>query len=151
MCFADPLHSVYDLDEAELANPASFSAFLSSRCRAYILSEKELGAQEAGYRDRGCNCYSSGESLNAECIMPKAWSHMLAWLDQCYYETHYAEKVLIMASDIEPTTQEQLEAMLEDEIDYVAGVEMEDGVGVADVEEPEDEVFYTGRVVEEDE
>jgi hypothetical protein len=125
MCLAEPLHSSYDLEEDDLTNPASFAAFVSSRCRGYVLSDKLVGDRVTGYRDHGCNCYSSGEALNAECIMPMAWRHMLDWLDLAHADRNYAEQVMILASDTNYATREKLEELdaLEEEVDQVLEAE----------------------------
>ncbi|KAF7585664.1 hypothetical protein BBP40_010345 [Aspergillus hancockii] len=87
MCLSNPLHG----DQVDLTNrdedpnsPSSFSAFVSSRCRAYVLSHEPLGFPIPGSRLHGCNCYSSGEELNIECIMARAWEHMLEWLNKAH-------------------------------------------------------------------
>ncbi|KAL4751592.1 hypothetical protein BDW72DRAFT_212657 [Aspergillus terricola var. indicus] len=109
LCLANPLHTKsFDLNSFEpnttrsknaRSNSASFAAFVSSRCRAYVLSPEPLGVPisitETQELDRGCNCYSSGEELNAECIVPRAWKHMLAWLDRAYEDPELCEAQLI--------------------------------------------------------
>lgn len=70
--------------------------------------------------------------------MSKAWPHMLAWLDQLYYDPRYAEQVIIMASDVEPSTREKLEAIMQDQVDYVVTAEEKENVPV---DEEEDEEF----------
>lgn len=72
---------------------------MSSRCRAYILSEQPLEHPVPGSRIHGCNCYSSGEVLNVECIMPSAWKSMLEWLEQCYEDPTYGEIELVVGED----------------------------------------------------
>ncbi|GAB1209905.1 hypothetical protein APSETT445_008693 [Aspergillus pseudonomiae] len=62
----------------------SFLAFISSRCRAYVISDELQGCLVPGARRHGCNCYSSGERQHVECIMPRAWKHMLEWLNQAH-------------------------------------------------------------------
>ncbi|KAJ5808490.1 hypothetical protein N7474_009759 [Penicillium riverlandense] len=126
MSLTEPLHSSYDLEEDDLTNPTSFAAFVSSRCRGYVLSDKPVGDRVAGYREHGCNCYSSGEALNVECIMPVAWRHMLDWLDLTHANRNYAEQVMILASDINDATRERLEELdaLEEEVDHVLEAEV---------------------------
>ncbi|KAL4819332.1 Arb2 domain-containing protein [Aspergillus spinulosporus] len=110
LCLANPLHTKsFDLDSSEpnttgsknaSSNSASFTAFVSSRCRAYVLSPEPLGVPistiETQELDRGCNCFSSGEELNSECILPRAWKHMLAWLDRAYESPGFCEAQLIV-------------------------------------------------------
>ncbi|KAL5043533.1 hypothetical protein BDW71DRAFT_119048 [Aspergillus fruticulosus] len=109
LCLANPLHiKSFDLDPSEPrttrnkntdSDPASFAAFISSRCRSYVLSPEPLGSPisiaETQELDHGCNCYSSGEALNAECILPRAWKQMLAWLDRTYEKPELCEAQLI--------------------------------------------------------
>ncbi|KAL4785920.1 Arb2 domain-containing protein [Aspergillus varians] len=97
ICLTSPLHTKStDLSEAngEELLPNSFAAFVSSRCRAYLLSGEPLGIPLSETQERGCNCYASGEDLNAECIMPKAWPDMLNWLNLAYNNPDYCEEQL---------------------------------------------------------
>lgn len=94
-----------------LANPDSFTAFVSSRCIAYVLSPDELGKLQIGYRSHGCNCYSSGETLNSECILPRAWPHMLSWLDKVYRDRGYAEQVVVMGTDMDDEMRQAMEGL----------------------------------------
>ncbi|RJE17419.1 hypothetical protein PHISCL_10244, partial [Aspergillus sclerotialis] len=88
----NPLHySHLHLTGSDLADPRSFAAFVASRCRAYVLSEEPLGTPVQGFRDHGCNCYSGGEALNIECLMPKVWGSMLQWLERVHSETGFGE------------------------------------------------------------
>lgn len=75
------------------------------------MSSDEVGKFQSGYREHGCNCYASGEELNAECIMPHAWRDMLAWLDMLYLNPDYAEQVVIRAEDMDEETRDALENM----------------------------------------
>lgn len=75
---------------------------MSSRCRAYTLFPEPLGfpLPRSDAEKHGCNCYSSGEELNAECIMPKAWRHMLEWLRRAYEDEGFSEAQLFI-QDVE--------------------------------------------------
>ncbi|KAL4920952.1 Arb2 domain-containing protein [Aspergillus aurantiobrunneus] len=99
MCLATPLHTksadLLDADGKE-PTPDSFAAFVSSRCRAYLLSQEPLGFPLAEDQAHGCNCYASGEDLNAECIMPKTWPQMLNWLNHAYDNPDYCEEQLVV-------------------------------------------------------
>ncbi|KAL2223180.1 Arb2 domain-containing protein [Thermoascus aurantiacus ATCC 26904] len=108
ICLSNPIHYKHlDLspipapseDGSDSSGPSSFTAFMSSRCRAYILSEQPLEHPVPGSRIHGCNCYSSGEALNVECIMPSAWKSMLEWLEQCYEDPTYGEIELVVGED----------------------------------------------------
>lgn len=75
MCFINPLH-----DRSNLY-PEEFDSFIGNRCRAYFLSGQPTDTPIAGRRDRGCNCYASGEDTNAEDVMPNAQANVLAFLN----------------------------------------------------------------------
>ncbi|KAL2868599.1 uncharacterized protein BJX67DRAFT_45896 [Aspergillus lucknowensis] len=99
ICLSNPLHTkTTDLPQADGQKdyPGSFPAFVASRCRAYLLSDQPLGLPLFDTPEHGCNCYSSGEELNVECIMPKAWPHMLKWLNRAYEDPDYCEEQLEM-------------------------------------------------------
>lgn len=49
------------------------------RGRAYLLSPHPLDTPLSGRENFGCNCYSSGEAVHAECIMPQAHRSMLGF------------------------------------------------------------------------
>ncbi|KAI9929242.1 hypothetical protein ASPWEDRAFT_103510 [Aspergillus wentii DTO 134E9] len=98
ICLSNPLQFTHiDLLDT---SASSFSAFVSSRCRAYVLSDRPLGMPVSGFREHGCNCYSSGEELNIECIMASAWESMLEWLGKVHADPGYCEKQL-MVQDVE--------------------------------------------------
>jgi hypothetical protein len=99
------------LDVSTLTDPQSFTAFIASRSRAYVVSSDEIGKFQSGYRDHGCNCYASGEELNSECIMARAWPDILAWLDMLYKNPDYAEQVMITTEDVNEETRQALENM----------------------------------------
>jgi hypothetical protein len=44
-----------------------------------VVHEAPLGKLVEGPVEFGCNVYASGEHLNIECIMVRAWGHMLDW------------------------------------------------------------------------
>lgn len=94
-----------------LADPEFFTAFVSSRCIAYVLSPDELGMLQSGYRSHGCNCYSSGEPLNSECILPSAWPHMLSWLDKLHRDPGYAEQVVVMGTGMNDEMRQAMEGL----------------------------------------
>lgn len=129
ICLGNPLQSTaVDLDMSTLTDPQSFTAFLASRGRGYVLSSDKVGKFQSGYRDHGCNCYASGEELNAECIMSHAWPDMLAWLNMLHQNPDYAEQVMIRAEDMDDETREALESMT------VKGEEDEKGEDTAKTE-----------------
>jgi hypothetical protein len=74
----------------------SFSNFVSSRCRAYILSDMPVGYPISGVQGQIWNYYSSGEALNDECIMVSAWRNMLGWLDMIHADSRYEEGELLV-------------------------------------------------------
>ena len=70
--------------------------FLSTRGRAYLLSELPVDEPVPGRLQYGCNCYSSGEKLNAESIGAMAWPSMVKFLDQLYANPGHREVELIV-------------------------------------------------------
>ncbi|KAB8261175.1 Arb2 domain-containing protein [Aspergillus pseudonomiae] len=98
--FTNPLHSV-DLELAVTDEiSGSFLAFISSRCRAYVISDELQGCLVPGARRHGCNCYSSGERQHVECIMPRAWKHMLEWLNRAHADpTMYEAQLKLKEMD----------------------------------------------------
>ncbi|RAL10333.1 uncharacterized protein BO97DRAFT_471812 [Aspergillus homomorphus CBS 101889] len=99
ICLANPLHlAKFEFRSANkdmaVSDPSSFAAFIASRCRGYVLSEHPLGMPVEPMLEHGCNCYASGEELNSECIMPRAWKHVLGWLNQAFADQNYAETKL---------------------------------------------------------
>ncbi|KAF7718633.1 Uncharacterized protein PECH_008847 [Penicillium ucsense] len=107
ICLGNPLQSTaVDIDMSALTDPGSFTAFLASRGRAYVLSPDQVGRFQEGYRRHGCNCYASGEELNTECIMSRAWPDMLAWLNKLYEDPSYAEQIVIKPEDFDDSAIE---------------------------------------------
>ncbi|KAJ5235309.1 uncharacterized protein N7469_004477, partial [Penicillium citrinum] len=112
ICLGDPLQSTTnDVDMSTLTDPKSFTAFLSARCRGYVLSSDELGTRHSDYRIYGCNCYSSGEDCYTECILSRAWREMLHWLDKLSGDPAYEEQTVIIGKDLDEKTQEDLEKL----------------------------------------
>ncbi|KAJ5805443.1 uncharacterized protein N7503_003045 [Penicillium pulvis] len=116
ICLGDPQQTTHtDIDMGTLTDPSSFTSFLASRCRAYLLSSTPLGSRMAGYRLFGCNCYSSGEGLNVECIIPASWRDMLKWLDMLGNDPGYSEHVMLRAEDMDEDMRRGLDEQVEDE------------------------------------
>lgn len=112
ICLGDPLQSTNaDIDMSTLTDPKSFTAFLSARCRGYVISDEELGTRHPGYRSHGCNCYSSGESCYTECILSSAWHDMLHWLDMIYEDPAYEEQIMVIGRDLDEKVQEDMEKL----------------------------------------
>lgn len=96
ICFGDPLHTVdVDVDISNKSDPESFAAFLAARCRAYVLSSEEIGTHEKDIGNFGCNCYSSSEPYNSDCIMIGAWKDMLARLIIYFEEPGFSEPEIV--------------------------------------------------------
>ncbi|RAH52849.1 Arb2 domain-containing protein [Aspergillus piperis CBS 112811] len=99
ICLTSPFHRIGvdfgDKDGKDSKDPSSFVSFVSSRCRGYILSEQDLGLPVPAPEHHGCNCYSSGEPLITECVMPKAWEDMLKWLNTTFEDPEYCEANLM--------------------------------------------------------
>ncbi|OOF95955.1 hypothetical protein ASPCADRAFT_405644 [Aspergillus carbonarius ITEM 5010] len=98
ICLSNPLHlASIDLGaQQNTEDSSSFASFISSRCRGYMISNQPVGLPVASSHDHGCNCYSSGEGLNVECIMPQAWKNMLEWLDQTFADPNHCEARLVI-------------------------------------------------------
>ncbi|KKZ61543.1 hypothetical protein EMCG_03877 [[Emmonsia] crescens] len=96
LCLTNPLHDTNHL------HPPDFATFMSTRSRAYLLSDKPLDTPVAGRYEFGCNCYSSGEALNVECIMPKASGGMLKWLDAMFENSGLEEVEIVVGEDEVP-------------------------------------------------
>ncbi|QKX56531.1 uncharacterized protein TRUGW13939_03636 [Talaromyces rugulosus] len=106
MCLADPIHN-----KSELVNEGkeidmdvglemgSFSRFLSTRCRAYILSPHPAEWPVPGTLDYGCNTFSSGEPVHSEASIVSCWRSMLQWLDKLHADPSYEEVELIIAEE----------------------------------------------------
>ena len=143
IALGDPQQTTYsDLHMSTISDPESFTSFLANRCRAYVLSEKPVGTPEFGrYRDHGCNCYSSGEPLNTECIMASAWPDMVAWLDVLWKDPKFHETLVLRAEDIEDDARQELEtqAQVENET-LVSGIEEELASVSLDDTKPTEEV-----------
>ncbi|PGH05043.1 hypothetical protein GX51_03140 [Blastomyces parvus] len=93
ICLTNPLHDTNHL------HPPAFATFMSTRSRAYLLSEKPLNTPVAGRYEFGCNCYSSGEALDVESIMPRACGSMLEWLDAMFENSALEEVEVIVGED----------------------------------------------------
>ncbi|KLJ11471.1 hypothetical protein EMPG_13330 [Blastomyces silverae] len=93
ICLTNPLHDTNHL------HPPDFATFMSTRSRAYLLSDKPLDTPVAGRYEFGCNCYSSGEALDVESIMPSAWGGMLMWLDVMFENSALEEVGVIVGED----------------------------------------------------
>ncbi|KAJ9201920.1 hypothetical protein DTO164E3_3358 [Paecilomyces variotii] len=108
MCLANPLHyngiHIFpDPSSASSETENSFENFISSRCRAYVLSDRPVNDPVPGAADHNCNCYASGEELNVECIMPKAWRSMMEWLGKAHTDPNFGEVQLVLQEDVETT------------------------------------------------
>lgn len=95
ICLTNPLHDIHHL------HPPEFAKFIATRTRAYLISTKPLDENIAGRYAFGCNCYSSGEALNVECMMPRAWQSMVTWLDEMYKNQNLEEVEVIVPEEFE--------------------------------------------------
>ncbi|KAL8825643.1 MAG: hypothetical protein Q9191_004292 [Dirinaria sp. TL-2023a] len=68
-----------------------FRDFWGRRGRVYLLSDEPVDTPLMGRENFGCNCYSSGEPSYTECIMPKAYSSILAFFSLVATVPGYAE------------------------------------------------------------
>lgn len=72
--------------------PYSFLDFISARCRGYVVHEAPLGTLVEGRAEFGCNLYASGEHLNVESIMVRAWRDILDWFGRLFRSEEGAEE-----------------------------------------------------------
>lgn len=103
MVFCNPLHhkGIEFLDNggnSRSEEAHSFRQFLLTRCRAYLLSPEPRGVPIPGIDLHGCNCFSSGEALNIECITPAIWKDMVQWLEAMYADPKHQEEILDVRS-----------------------------------------------------
>lgn len=101
MCLCNPLHFTHvdllDLhNDNDDPNPttSNFLSFLRSRSRAYLISPEPCGVPIPGISDHGCNCFSSGESLNIEGVVPAAWREVVKWLEAVHADPEYCEDIV---------------------------------------------------------
>ena len=80
---------------------------MSARSRAYLVSQQPLEEPVDGRYEFGCNCYSSGETQNVECIMPRAWTSMLRWLNVMHKTPECEEVERIVVSNAQQANEEQ--------------------------------------------
>ncbi len=66
--------------------------FRSQLTRAYLLHSEPAGTLLDGREIIGCNCFSSGEKDNEECIMPRAYLYMLDWFELVNSVPGYEER-----------------------------------------------------------
>lgn len=106
MCLCNPLHftqvDLVDLqNDNDDTNPttSNFLSFLRSRSRAYLISPEPRGVPVAGISDHGCNCFSSGEALNIEGVMPAAWREIVKWLEAVHADPGYCEDIVEVRTD----------------------------------------------------
>lgn len=122
VCFVDPIHHRdVDLDMTHWRDSMHFESFFWRRCCAYVLSDDDAGLAQKDVAHHGCNCYSSGESLNTDCMAIKAWPQMLSWLDKLYRDPYYSETRFIgsvsdeVVSEIKMETDDSMEDYLKEQ------------------------------------
>lgn len=105
ICFSRPQHQKHNLtlDSADDTVPevGSFAHFISTRSRAYVLSDKPLEWPVPGTLEYGCNTYSGNEPLNHEDVIVSAWQSMLQWLDKIYADPSYEEVQFVIEETVE--------------------------------------------------
>lgn len=95
IAMSNPLHDVNHL------HPPEFAEFISTRCRAYLVSNSPLNQPVDGRFEYGCNCYSSGEPQNSESIIARAWPSMLEWLGTMHQNPELGEVEMIVGDEAE--------------------------------------------------
>ncbi|KAH8692987.1 Arb2 domain-containing protein [Talaromyces proteolyticus] len=107
MCFAEPHYRKHEWGTEHAADshavPAkeSFARFISTRCRAYVLSAQPVEWPVPGTLEYGCNTYSSGEPMHSEATIVSCWRNMLQWLDKLHASPSYEEVELIIQEQVE--------------------------------------------------
>ncbi|EED20206.1 conserved hypothetical protein [Talaromyces stipitatus ATCC 10500] len=108
ICFSRPQHHKHHLilpDESDSDDTATKSGtlahFISTRSRAYVLSDKPLECPVPGTLQYGCNTYSGNESLDHEDIIVSSWKNMLQWLDKVHADPSYEEVEFIIEEPVE--------------------------------------------------
>lgn len=76
---------------------AAFKEFWTKKAHLYLIHDDPAGTPLPGRRQAGCNCFSSGEGANVECIMPSAYKTMLAFFDLVKETPGYEEPELDIA------------------------------------------------------
>lgn len=69
------------------------------RARVYLLHSTPLGTPLYGREEVGCNCYSSGEDKDFECIMPNAYTSMLEFFQLVHNLPGYEEKPILVEQE----------------------------------------------------
>lgn len=112
ICFSRPQHQKHDLTatiteedvaaEGETApERGSFAHFISTRSRAYVLSDKPLEWPVPGTLDHGCNTYSGNEAVNHEDVIISSWRSMLQWFDKVHADPSSEEVEFVIEETVE--------------------------------------------------
>ena len=105
ICFSRPQHQKHNLtlDSSDDTVPeiGSFAHFISTRSRAYVLSDKPLEWPVPGTLEYGCNTYSGNEPLNHEDVIVSSWQSMLQWFDKIYADPSYEEVEFVIEEAVE--------------------------------------------------
>ncbi|GAM41283.1 hypothetical protein TCE0_042f14298 [Talaromyces pinophilus] len=111
ICFSRPQHQKHNLtldstdddddDDDTVPEPGSFAHFISTRSRAYVLSDKPLEWPVPGTLQHGCNTYSGNEPVNHEDVIVSSWQSMLQWFDKVYADPSYEEVEFVIEERVE--------------------------------------------------
>ncbi|KAJ5888457.1 hypothetical protein N7495_008498 [Penicillium taxi] len=89
-----PLQSEYggQFDPKLVDDLTTFTSFLARRGRSYVLHKKRIGRYIPGdWEVTGCKVYSSGEELNQECILRRAWPDIIDWLNLLHQDPKWED------------------------------------------------------------
>ncbi|KAL8705933.1 MAG: hypothetical protein Q9201_000988 [Fulgogasparrea decipioides] len=92
----------------ETVGEGRFRAFWGDRARAYIQSFEPVDTPLTGRKEMGCNCFSAGENLIMELVVPAAYKSMLRFFQLVNEVPGYCE----MAQEIEE--EEEIETEKQD-------------------------------------
>ncbi|EEA20704.1 hypothetical protein TMatcc_000692 [Talaromyces marneffei ATCC 18224] len=110
ICFSRPQHHKHHLgvedelsasDDITVPETGSFAHFISTRSRAYVLSDEPLQWPVPGTLEHGCNTYSGNEPVNHEDVIVSSWKSMLQWFDKVYADPAYEEAEFVIEETVE--------------------------------------------------
>lgn len=127
ICFSRPQHQKHNLtvdsaddDDDTVPEEGSFAHFISTRSRAYVLSDKPLEWPVPGTLEHGCNTYSGNEPVNHEDVIVSSWRSMLQWFDKIHADPSYEEVEFVIEEKVEDGEEyEKWEKWRRGEIDAV--------------------------------
>jgi hypothetical protein len=109
ICFSRPQHQRHNLvannaeydDDDTAPETGSFAHFISTRSRAYVLSDKPLEWPVPGTLEHGCSTYSGNEPVNHEDVIVSSWRSMLQWFDKLHADPSYEEVEFVIEETVD--------------------------------------------------